>query len=190
MLRQSGASLCTMSLRDQIINAIIDREGGYVNDPADSGGETKFGITETTARGYGYSGSMPDMSRQVAYEIYADKYWASLNADSLLLQHNKIAEEVVDTGVNMGPVRAARFLQRALNIFNQRGKLYDDIVTDGNIGPATLNALRHYLKKRDSAVLISALNCLQGAAYIELAERREKDEKFIYGWLRNRVGEL
>lgn len=179
-----------MSLRDQTINAIIDREGGYINDPADSGGETKFGITETTARDYGYSGSMLDMSRQVAFEIYADKYWAGLNADSLQLLHDKVAEEVVDTGVNMGPARAARFLQRALNIFNQRGKLYDDIATDGNIGPTTLNALRHYLQKRDPAILISALNCLQGAAYIELAERREKDEKFIYGWLSNRVGGL
>jgi len=35
--------------------------------------------------------------------------------------------------------------------------------------------------------MVLALNCLQGAFYVELAEKREKDERFVYGWLLNRV---
>jgi len=177
-----------MSLRDNIINTIIEAEGGYINDPGDSGGETKYGITKSVARAHGYDGLMIDLPRAVAFEIYSNTYWHSVNADALQRESDAIAREVVDTGVNMGPGRAVSFLQRALNVFNQRGNLYDDIKVDGQNGPATIIALRCYLKKREEAVLLTSLNCLQGAAYVELAERREKDEKFVYGWFKNRVG--
>ena len=98
-----------------------------------------------------------------------------------------LAEEVVDTAVNMGVTRAGKFLQRALNALNNQNKLYSDLVVDGDIGRATIAALRAYLSKREENVLIKALNCLQGAYYIELSERRQKDERFVYGWIKNRV---
>ncbi len=176
-----------MSSRDYIINQVIEREGGYIDDPSDSGGETNYGVTVAVARGAGYFGAMRDLPRSVAFDIYVERFWVTVNGDGLQMLSPDIAEEVVDTGVNMGPGRAARFLQRALNVFNQRGNLYDDITVDGQIGAATLTALRYYLQKREGAILLLALNCLQAAAYIDLAERREKDEKFIYGWLKNRV---
>jgi len=47
-----------MGIKQEIINQIIDVEGGYVNDPSGSGGETNFGITEAVARAYGYAGAM------------------------------------------------------------------------------------------------------------------------------------
>lgn len=56
--------------------------------------------------------------------------------------------------------------------------------------PRTLAALRAYLAKRGTegeTVLLKALNCLQGERYIDIAERRPKDEEFVYGWLRARV---
>ena len=58
---------------------------------------------------------------------------------------------------------------------------------DGDVGPTTLRALRRYLAVRDEETLVKALNCLQGSFYIVLSERREKDETFIYGWMKNRV---
>ena len=45
---------------DQLVEALIDREGGYVNHPADRGGATCFGITEAVARAHGYGGAMRD----------------------------------------------------------------------------------------------------------------------------------
>jgi lysozyme family protein len=173
--------------RDAIINEIIRVEGGYVNDSSDSGGETNFGITEAVARAYGYAGAMRDMPRGVAFDIYAARYWDAVRADDLLALSENVASEVVDTGVNMGTGRAGRILQRALNVLNVGGSLYPDLVVDGAIGPMTIQALRAYLAERNELVLCRALNCLQGAHYIELAERREKDEKFVYGWLKNRV---
>lgn len=174
-------------LREDIINEIIEVEGGYVDDPNDSGGETTFGITIAVARDFGYTGAMRDLPRNLAFRIYVARYWDAVRADQIFELSEMVAEEVVDTAVNMGPGRAVRFLQRALNVLNTRGKIYPDIIADGRIGPITITALRSYLRQRDEDVLCKLLNCLQGAFYIKLAERREKDERFIYGWFKNRV---
>ncbi len=174
-------------MKDAIINEIIRVEGGYVNDPNDSGGETNFGVTEAVARANGYTGPMVSMPREVAFDIYSAKYWDAVKGDQLVELSEIVAEEVVDTSVNMGPGRAGKFLQRALNALNNEAKLYQDLTVDGAIGPATLSALGMYLGSRSEIVLARALNCLQGSYYIELAERREKDERFVYGWLNNRV---
>lgn len=174
-------------MKHRVIDTIIAREGGYVDDPEDSGGETNFGITVAVARENGFTGAMRDMTRQVAFDIYAARYWDAVNADAVAAMSEAIAEELVDTGVNQGPARAGNYLQRSLNVLNRSEKLYADIVVDGDIGPASLRALDAYLGSRGETVLLRALNCLQGAGYIELAERREKDERFVYGWLANRV---
>jgi lysozyme family protein len=176
------------SLKENTINKIIAVEGGYADDPDDSGGETKFGITEQVARKNGYHGPMVDLPRELAFDIYSEQYWDSLCGDQLVELSEAIAEEVVDTGVNMGVGRAAEFLQRSLNVLNRGGDLYGDIVVDRDIGPATISALASYLELREERAMCKALNCLQGSFYIELCERREKDESFLYGWLRNRVG--
>jgi lysozyme family protein len=72
-------------------------------------------------------------------------------------------------------------------VLNNREGLYRDLKVDGIIGLATVSALTRYLEQRDESALVKALNCLQGAFYIELAERREKDETFVYGWFKHRV---
>lgn len=174
-------------MKTQTINRIIEVEGGYVNDPSDSGGETNFGITIAKARECGYTDAMCDLPRSLAFDIYAERYWDALCADGLLALSPAVCEEVVDTGVNMGVGRAGKFLQRSLNVLNRQAKSYHDLKVDGRIGEITIDALRDYLALRDESVLVKSLNCLQGAYYITLAERREKDERFIYGWLKNRV---
>jgi len=174
-------------LKQKIINEIIRVEGGFVDDPSDSGGATNFGITETVARAYGYFGSMRDLTREDAFNIYSDMYWDSIRGNGLAALSERVAEEVVDTAVNMGVKRASEFLQRALNVLNNREKYYSDISTDGIIGDGTLMALESCVFKRGDEVLVKMLNCLQGAFYDDLAERRGKDERFIAGWFKHRV---
>lgn len=179
------------TLKQHIINQIIGVEGGYVNDPSDSGGETNWGITIAVARAYGYKGKMIDLPRNIAFKIYSTKYWDINRLDDIAAMSEMIAEELADTGVNMGVRRAGRFLQRSLNALNDRGNVYDDIVVDGLIGNGTIKALEFYIRARKEVgllVLFRMLNALQGARYVELAERREKDERFIYGWFKHRVG--
>jgi lysozyme family protein len=175
------------TLKNKIIDEIIRVEGGFVDDPSDSGGKTNYGITEIVARSFGYIGRMHDLPHDVAYSIYVTRYWDTVRGDELMSLSERIVEEVVDTGVNMGVNRAGKFLQRSLNVLNNREKYYRDVVVDGLIGQGTLTALEVYLSKRDESTLVKMLNCLQGAFYVELAERREKDERFISGWFKNRV---
>lgn len=177
-------------LKTKIINEIIRIEGGYINDPSDSGGETKYGITKGVARLYGYTGPIKNLSKETAFEIYSKRYWDALHLDAVEDICPFIAEELADTGVNMGVGRAAEFLQRSLNVLNNGGAHYPDLKVDGDLGPRTLAALRSYKTVRGSEgldVLLTMLNCLQGAFYVTLAERRVKDEKFIFGWFKNRV---
>lgn len=180
-----------VSAIDDIIDGIIRTEGGYANDANDSGGETKFGITVAVARANGYTGAMRDLPLDVAREIYRQKYVVAPGFDKILSISQVIAEELVDTGVNMGPQTAVKFLQRALNAFNSRGKIHPDLKVDGDCGAKTVAALSAYLvyrKRQDGErVLFTALNVLQGARYIELAESRPTQEDFIFGWIRSRV---
>lgn len=176
-----------MTIKNEIIDQIICREGGYVDNPSDSGGRTKYGIIAAVALGWGYTGDIKDLPRETAFDIYEYKYWMSLKGDEIENLSPLIIDEIVDTGVNMGVARAGKFLQRALNVFNDKGTLYPDLEADGIVGSKTIEALRLYLNVRNENVLLKALNSLQGAFYIELSERREKDETFIYGWFKNRV---
>lgn len=175
-----------ISKRD-IINEVLANEGGYVNHPHDSGGATNYGITEDVARFYGYQGDMRDMPRPFAFDIYVSMFWLGVRADKLLELSELVASEVVDTAVNCGPHKAGEILQRSLNVLNNQGKLYGDLVVDGVIGSRTINALQIYLSHREENTLVKMFNVLQGAFYVELVERREKDESFIYGWFNKRI---
>jgi len=177
-------------LKRKVINEIIKKEGGYVNDPSDSGGETNYGITKRVARAYGFKGKMKNLTKDYAYMIYSKLYWDKLKLDDIEDWSSFIAAEMADTGVNMGTGRAARFLQRSLNVLNNKQMYYNDLVVDGQIGNKTIKALKSYFLQRGTegeTVLFNMLNALQGSFYVTLAERREKDEKFVYGWFWNRV---
>jgi lysozyme family protein len=176
---------------DSCIDKVLAVEGGYSNDPADSGGETNWGITIGVARAFGYLGAMQMMTRDQAKAIYRKRYWDALMLDEICFPLSPdIAHELFDTAVNRGPDAAGRYLQRALNVLNKNGTLYRDVQADGRIGPMSVAALREYLAARGDegeTVMLRALNALQGADYITLAEAREKDERFVFGWLLNRV---
>ena len=177
---------------DGLIDELIEREGGYVNHPADKGGPTRFGITEAVARAHGYAGAMSDLPREEAAAIYRRLYWLRPCFDQVADRCPRVAAELFDTGANMGPAVAATFLQRALTALNRCGRDYPDLTPDGRIGPTTLAALDAFLEARGNAggetVLLRALEALQGERYLRLAEKRPANEAFLYGWLANRIG--
>lgn len=175
---------------DKAFTKTLGHEGGYVNDPKDSGGETIWGITKRVALAHGYKDEMRQMPQTVARTIYKRGYWDTLRLDTIDLYSEAIAEELFDTAVNCGVGTAGKFLQRALNVLNREGADFADMEVDGQVGAVTLHALKNFLtlrKENGAVVLLRALNSLQGAYYIELCERRQKDERFVFGWLLNRV---
>lgn len=175
---------------DAYIDSLIEREGGYVDHPNDKGGPTMFGITEQVARAWGFHGRMQDLPRSMAKAIYLDRYWIDPKFDQVAEQSAAVAEELLDTGVNMGPQRASMMLQRALNVLNLQGRTYPDMPVDGAVGRMTIAALRAYLSHRGKdghLVLVRLLNCQQGVRYMEIAEANPKQEDFMHGWALHRV---
>ncbi len=181
-----------MSPIDGFLEDLLRREGGFVNDPRDAGGATNFGITERVARANGFAGDMRGMTREQAKVIYRSEYWFKPHFDQIALRSESVAAELFDTGVNMGVETAGMFLQRSLTALNRAGKDFADLRPDGRIGPVTIAALVAFLNVRGTGpgevVLLRALNGLQAARYIELSERREANENFLFGWLLNRIG--
>jgi lysozyme family protein len=176
---------------NRLIDDVIGREGGYSNHPADRGGATRWGITEAVARAHGYRGDMRTFPREDAVALYKRIYWIRPRFHHIGEISPKIATELFDTGVNMGPGVAASFLRRALNALNRGASDYADIPPGVGVDDVTVAALTTFLKKRaphGEAVLLKALEALQGERYLDLAERRPANEAFLYGWLANRLG--
>lgn len=171
---------------DAMIQAVLQREGGYVNDPRDAGGETNYGITKDTAKVFGYTGPMRALPESTAATIYKHLYYLQPGFDKVASVYTRVADEMFDTGINMGPHNAGVFLQRLLNVLNGSG-----LKVDGAVGPATIQELSRFKQKRGAAgeaVLLKGLDALQGERYITLAENRSANQAFLYGWLSNRIG--
>jgi lysozyme family protein len=177
-----------MTAFDKWVKQLMGVEGFFSRNPRDRGGATKYGITEKVAREEGFAGAMEDLSSDVAIAIYKRRYWDSLRLDDVALVSERAAREIADTCVNTGT--RGQYLQRSLNVLNRQQKDYPDLKVDGNVGPATLSALHSFSAVRGvdgEAVLLAALNALQGVHYIELAEADPVQEDFEYGWFLNRV---
>ena len=174
-----------------IINGILDIETGkYTNDPVDSGGETKWGWTKKALRAMGYSGAVEDLTREEAFDLYYTRFVVRSGYREVLNVSDDIGAELVDTAVNMGEQQAGVFLQKCLNAFNNGGAHYPDIAEDGIVGRNTLKALEKFLRHRGvegERVMLTAMNCLQAARYIDLCIKYPKNERFVYGWIRTRV---
>ena len=142
------------------------------------------------ARKHGWTGDMRDLPLDFAKAVYRTDYWAKAGCDYVEPIYPRLAYEIFDSAVNIGVSHPVKWLQRSLNAFNNIGTLYSDIDADGVFGPATVEALNGYFIVRQSggeSVLLAALNAQQGMFYLGLAEQRQKDEKFVYGWFKNRV---
>lgn len=176
-------------------------EGGYVFDPDDAGGETYKGISrrfnpswEGWARIDAIKQAHPgkrkpdrlfvqdEALQEEVVSFYRRAYWDRFRGDEVPVQ--KIAEELFDTGVNMGVRRAVRFLQEGLNLLNRNRKDYTDIMEDGLFGKNTLKTLKVYLHKNDAAYLLKIMNILQGMHYIETMRKNPAQEKYARGWLK------
>jgi len=175
---------------ERILSDLIAVEGGYVNDAADRGGETRWGITAATARAHGYTGPMTTLPEATARTIYRATYVETPRFDEVVTIDPDIGAKLVDIGVNMGPAVAATFLQRWLNVFNDTGTRYAELVVDGQIGTKTLDTLRAFLRWRGpmgGTALLKGINSSQGTRYLDLCEGNRSQRRFAFGWVLNRV---
>ncbi len=135
-------------------------EGGYVNDPKDPGGETNFGISK---RAYPNL-DIRHLTWAQAVDIYRRDYWEAMKISGLIDQ--ALADNVVDTAINMGKAAAAKLLQQAARVKE-----------DGIIGPATIEAAN---RDPDTARRFGDLRITR---YHKLVENNPNLAKFLKGWI-------
>lgn len=153
---------------DRLIGFVLDHEGGYVNDPDDPGGETKFGISKR---------SYPDvdikaLTAEEAREIYFANWWLPLRCNEI--KHDRIAQKYLDTCVNVGKSAGTKILQKAVTAAGIMA------MPDGIIGPRTLAAVNSI----DPVALIVQMRYYQADYYRYLIRRNPTLAKFERGWMK------
>lgn len=167
------------------LKEVLHIEGEYSNHPSDTGGKTKYGITERTARRHGYKGPMDKLPLELAHKIYLVDYWNKSKADKIAVISEDLALEVFEQAVNFG-VRTPQFLlQRTLNNMSKRYKL---LKRDGVVGRKTLSRLKALQKSElQKRVAVINMNGLQCEKYNTLCENRHTNKDFFLGWVDKRV---
>jgi lysozyme family protein len=144
------------------IPIILRREGGYVWDAADAGGETNFGISRR---------SYPDLdiknlTSADASAIYKRDWWDAYGYGRILAQ--AVGTKVLDMAVNLGSRSAHRIAQTA------SGCVADGILASGSI--SAINA-------SPSISLLQSMQNLEASHYEAIVEAHPEDQKFLNGWL-------
>lgn len=169
-------------------------EKGWANDPCDNGGETYAGIARNFHPKWegwkiidSFKANMklkhgqyiPNFELdEMVEDFYKEKYWDVNHLDEI--EDQDVANELFDTGVNMGTGIAAAFLQEALNLLNRNQRDFNDLTVDGKIGKITLSVVNLFPHQK---ALLKTLNGLQFCRYKSICERNPEQEKFFRGWL-------
>ena len=148
---------------DEIIEVVLEHEGGYVHDPTDLGGETNYGITKR----FYPDVDIKNLTKEGAKEIYKKDYWDRNKVDDL---PDNLKHIYFDMCVNQGRGTAVRVLQRAIN--GKGGSLK----VDGGLGPKTIGALK--------GVELDRVRAYRIKYYADLVTRKPDLEKFYFGWFR------
>lgn len=150
------------------IEKTLRLEGGYVYDPSDYGGETKYGISKGTYPEL----NIKDITLEQAKILYKKDFWDKLSLDKI--NDQSVAEELFDTAVNMGWKTATMFLQESLNFF-----INPLLKVDGLIGDKTIMATNKCKPQK----LLKVLNGLQFERYKLIVKNDISQKKFFNGWL-------
>jgi len=159
------------------LEKVLKFEGGYVNDPNDSGGSTNKGVTQKSFDAYNIKNNfqLKDVRQMTDSEIetfYYKEYWKRQKCH---LVFPKLSFLMFDTSVNMGSGRATKFLQRCLNTND-----------DGNFGSGTLKLVNEIT---DELGFINKYIELRRQFYYNIVEAKPSQQRYINGWI-NRINEV
>jgi len=163
---------------NKLIDEVLSKEGGYVNHPADKGGPTNFGITQSTLSRYLERVVSVDevktLDIQTARDIYELRYYRNPRIDKL---PEEIQPFIFDCAVNHGPRRAIKFVQHVCSEAN-----FGPLAADGLMGPKTkANADSCQASMEDW--MLTALVEERRMFYLKIVENRPSQSVFLKGWL-------
>lgn len=143
------------------IAVILKHEGGYVNDPKDPGGETKFGISKRSFP----SIDIKNLTVDKAKDLYKVNYWEIVKGD--LINHQLLATNIFDFAVNAGIVVSVKTIQKLVNV-----------IPDGKMGTLSIAAIN----SRDGQDLNTKFSIERFEFYKRLCEKKPDLLKFLIGW--------
>ena len=171
-----------MSTFEDAIPTILRHEGGFNNDPVDTGGATNYGVSLRWLKAQGLLEDLEqqdrtqdeiqvvkDMTIDQAKALYRSYWWNPYNYSAIDSQ--LVATKIFDCAVNMGAPRAHRIVQVALGFTpDQR---------DGILGVKSMSEIN----AAGAAPLVVQIQNLQAAFYRQLVAANPARAKFLSGWL-------
>lgn len=177
---------------------VMKWEGGerFTQDPDDPGGATKYGVSYRFLKGLPLRDAdvnrdgrvtwrdVAAMKESDAQRIYRNYFWRRLRLDDVVRLVEPLGLVLFDTAVNVGRLRAGRWLQEELNR-RTRGLGHWDgaLALDGLVGPKTLERLEEAKVSGNAFYLTEALLLRRTRHYTKLAARRNWARKYLLGWL-------
>lgn len=163
---------------DTAMAFVSEHEGGFVDDPTDKGGATRYGISlrflqlaqeDVNGDGHVDRADIVDLSLSQAHEIYRRHFWLHYRLDEI--EHPFIAAKIMDLFVNMRGVVAAKVVQKCL----------PGLAPDGILGSRSLSAVNAHTSP---ARLYGVLSVNQGDVYRRIVKADYTQSKYLKGWLR------
>lgn len=153
-----------IELFDKCIEVVLKNEGGYVNHPADPGGETNYGICKR----YFPDEDIKNLTKKRAKKLYFDNFWKPMSLWDII--NPEIILQIFDFGINAGKRRAIKSAQKIVNV-----------AQDGICGKMTTNSINEYPDN-----FLEKYKIERRYYYTNLAKRKPELKVFLRGWI-NRI---
>ena len=174
-----------------ILLETLSNEGGFSNDPDDSGGMTLFGIARNKNPKWGGwpevdkiikinnfnkndSDHWDDIARackkiKSVEEFYRSNFWNEMKGEEIFV--NVVAQSIFDYGVNAGMGPSIKCLQKVLKT-----------TVDGDFGPTTLATLNTYTMNNPLFKFHLEFTLRKVDRYVKIVGNKPSNEKYIFGW--------
>lgn len=159
-------------LFESAVAYVLKWEGGYVNNPADPGGETRFGISKRNYPSIDISSLTADQAKS----LYKSDFWDHFQLSAIT--NPPLAIKVLDVLVNMG-TSGAKVIQQALCAVGH------PVAVDGLFGVGTIAAIN----QSNYVSLLSEIRAQMAAHYASLALNNPSEKTFLLGWMRRASGD-
>lgn len=154
----------------RLMDFVLDSEGGYVNDPHDAGGPTKYGIAwnynaDYLRKNFGLTQhTMRSLTPEQAKAVYYDRYWLPSGGPGI--SDLDLAYIHFDAAVNCGVGQAKLFLKR----LSQNPKYFDG--SGGKNRTLFMSLFLEYTAQR-----------------LRFYTKAKKRDRYLAGWI-NRMSDI
>lgn len=156
---------------DKAVITVLKHEGGYVDNPNDPGGATRYGISQEMLTEEKIPFKPEEITIPIAKRLYKERYWDRMNLQDI--ESQELATILLDMGVLMGPYSVVKTLQGVLNVSQ-----------DGVIGPKTIEQSNRAMSSSYSRMLLTGLIKSLQIHFIRLVRDNPKLMEFLEGWIR------